>query len=175
MKLTTQDGRTLKLDRKYHLNTWTGSTRAGREKALIVTLEDEPRKVECKSKYQNFYWVHTKVLDEAVGFFETETSRQKASRMLNQAWKNGAEEFTVPQDNFEKTEQEEIEDFCEAHGLGMLILGEPGFNEAERKECARLALESDYWERRGFLVTDECGSYSASLAKYKALHEAKSA
>ena len=177
MKLTTQDGRTLNLDREYLLHI-SGYSKTSEHKAQVTLTtftkskwDDVPfSERHLHRGYETFPKRELVERYGVVGEYATDTGRAQAVKALDDAWKNGADEFTMPQDTFTKSEQEEIEDFCEAHGLGMLILGEPGFNEAERRECARLARETDYWERRGFLVTDGHGSYRKSLAKYKALH-----
>lgn len=173
MKLTTQDGRTIELSREYQLSTWTSN------KELRVTLESAGERVACVNSYLSdgkwhevpgFYWKRDKILDAVVGTYATSTSCHKASEALRAAWESGADEFTIPQDAFTKTEYEQVEDFAEEHGLTMLLLGEPGYTQKERAKCARLALETDYWERRNCLVSDGHGSYKASLAKWKALN-----
>ena len=181
MKLTTQDGWTIELSREYQLFTWASN------KELHVTLESAGERVASVIRYRhdgkeqeipNFYWKRDKILDAVVGTYATSTSCRKASEALRAAWKSGADEFTIPQDAFTKTEYEQVEDFAEEHGLMMLTLGEPGYTQKERAKCARLARETDYWEKHNYLVSDEYGSYKASLAKWKALNpeaEAKTA
>lgn len=178
LTLVTQDGRKLELDRKYKLMTWERVQ--GNKKLLVVQLEGEPSQVASTIRYMldgewhetpSFYWKHDVKLDEIVGEYKTTTSREKAGKALRTAWESGATTFTVPDDNFAKSASELVEDFCEEHHLTMLILGEPGYTPSEKAWAERMALTTDYWERRGCLVSDENGSYRKSLLKWFAIQD----
>ena len=76
MKLKTQDWRTLKLNRDFRLNIWTGH--AVSENALSITLETEPVKVASKVRYttdngewreqETFYQRRGTILDTVIGY-----------------------------------------------------------------------------------------------------------
>lgn len=177
MKLTTQDGRTIELSREYQLSI-SGYLKNGSHKSQVTVKtftkskwDDVPFSERHLHRGYETFPKHELVEDYGiVGEYSTDTGRAQVVKALDEAWKNGASEFTMPQDTFTKSEYEQVSDFAEEHGLTMLLLGEPGYTQKERAKCARLAQETDYWERRNCLVSDGHGSYKASLAKWKALN-----
>lgn len=188
MKLKTQDGRTLELNRNFRLNIWTGHTVSDGENALSITLETEPVKVASKVRYttdsgelreqETFYQRRGTVLDTVVGYFDTDTSRNKVAEMLDDAWKNGADEFVVPQDNLAKSDDELFEDFCEKHGLTCVSINELGYTPQDTARNEKTWKTTSDFEHRNILVAadnfdinDFGGAYSTSLKKWQALHK----
>lgn len=176
MKLTTQDGRTIELSRDYHLFIG-GYLKGNGHKANIKVATFTKSKWEDvpwseHHKYPDYKAFDSEIVQSygVVGEYATNTGRKLAAEALDKAFKSGVDEFAMPQDTFTASEHEQLEDFCEKHGLTMLCEGEPGYNPKERAECKRLARETDYWERNGCLVSDGHGDYSKSLAKWKALN-----
>ena len=187
MKLKTQDGRTLELNRDFRLRTWTGHSVS--ENALSITLETEPVKVASKVRYttdsgelreqETFYQRRGTVLDTVIGYFDTDSSRNKVAKMLDDAWKNGADEFVVPQDNLAKSDVELFEDFCEKHGLTCVSINELGYTPQDTARNAKIWKTTSDFERRNILVAaDNCdindfgGAYSVSFKKWQALQPA---
>ena len=189
MKLITQDGRELELSREYHLSTCschlTGTPR------VTITLEGEPRKVDSKCRYTDdngqwhelpdFYWHRDKILEETVGRYKSNVRAHRAATLLNKAWKNGAVEFTVPQDSNELlTDWELFEEFCEEHKLTLVSINELGYKPSDIPRNLQIWKTTDEFERRGIIVADPTGeydinafggAYSTSLKKWQALQK----
>lgn len=173
--IITQDGRTLEIKRNPDVHecfmAWTihNTQRYPElENALTVTFETNPRYVEGE---HNSYWVFDKVLNEVVGYFDTESSRHNVSEMLLAAWKRGDSQFVVPQDNLPKTDAERFQDFCEKHNLTLASVNELGYRQSDIPRNLRLWKTSDHFERQNILVADENGSYETSLNKWLNLHK----
>ena len=124
MTLITQDGRKLELSRKYRL--FISGYAKNKEHGATVTLT-----LFTKSKWDDvpFSERHNYPDYEAfpdreiiarfgiVGEYSTDTGRTNAVEALDTAWNNGAKEFAMPQDTFEKSEAERFRDFCDEHGI----------------------------------------------------------
>ena len=169
MTIITQDGRKLEISHEHDILI-SGYAKNREHKATVtVTTFTKP------IPHEGFKFIHDRELVMrygVIGEYATNTGRNHAADMLRQAWENGAEDFVMvmPPDIFEKSIHEAEEDFCEEHGLIMVGLDELGYTEREKRHGAHLAQTSDYWERRNIIVSDGQGDYSASLAKWKALH-----
>lgn len=170
MIITTQDGRKLNINRNHRLSTWTSRD----EKDLIIHVETEPVKVPCKpiryfsggawheSTAEYFYWHSEIVLKDVVGRYKTKTSRDKADAMLNEAIKVGAPVFTVPQDAFAKTAEEQFEDFCEEHNLTLVSINELGYTPEDEVHNRRIWATTSDFEQRNILVADPTGNYDVA-------------
>ena len=187
-KITTQDGRTLDISRNYKLNVWT--EHSDNAKALSITLETNAIPVQSKIRYcvngvwheQACYrWHREKVLDEVIGYFGTLTSRDKAGMLLMDAWHNGAEFFTVPQDNFLKSASEQFDDFCEEHHLILVSINELGYKPSDIPRNIHIWKTTSDFERSNILVADPTAKtpadafgdvFAKSLAKWQALKTA---
>lgn len=186
-RIITQDGRTLEVKRNPDVHerftAWT-SHNTNRypelENAVKVTLDTNPRKVPCKIKYSangkereidSTYWAYDKVLDEVVGYFDTETSRDKIAQAIEAAWKRGDSQFVVPQDSFPKTDAERFNDFCEKNHLLCVSINELGYKQSDIPRNRLIWQTSDEFERKNILVADSDGSYETSLNKWKNLHK----
>lgn len=174
-RIITQDGRTLEIKRNpaVHeiLSAWTDHNLKRYpelEDALTVTFETNPRYVETE---HNSYWHFDKVLNEVVGYFKSDSSRQKASDMLRAAWNRGDSQFVVPQDNLPKSDAERFEDFAAENNLICVSINELGYKQSDIPRNLRIWRTSDHFERQNILVADEDGSYETSLKKWKKLHK----
>lgn len=169
MIIITQDGRTLDISREYHLHI-SGYSKSREHKATITvtTFTKEIREFSDGTTYETGDEVITRY--GVIGEYATDTGRNQVANALAQAWSGSAEEFLMPQDNFKKSAFEEAEDFCQEHNLIMAGLDELGYTFYEKAVGRDLALTSDYWEKRGVIVSDDYGDYSASLAKWKSLN-----
>lgn len=176
MTIWTQDGRKLEVSREYKLLV-SGYSKSRDAKATIkiTTLtkskwDDIPYSARRKySDYEAFPDREVVMRYGVIGEYATNTGRNMVAEALEQAWNYGAEEFLMPPDNFAKSAFEKIEDFCEEHNLIMAGLDELGYSAGQKAKGRELALTSDYWEKRGVIVSDDYGDYSASLAKWKAI------
>ena len=172
-KIITQDGRTIKIKRNPDVHemfmAWTiHNTKRYPElkNAVTVTFDTNPRYVGGEN---NSYWTFDRTINEVVGYFESESSRQKVSEMLNKAWKNGDKQFTVPQDNLPKSDAEKFHDFCEKNHLTCVAINELGYSEGDIPRNLRIWQTTDHFEQQNILVADEFGSYETSLNKWQAL------
>lgn len=175
MKLTTQDGRTLELDHNYYLQISGSIPCGGVGKKCKLTVATFNKAIGAFS--DGMTYEHGDGIVErygTVGEYSSSTSLDKARAALDTAWKSGAEEFTVPQDTFEKTDAEKFDDYCEEHGLICVTIEELGYQPCDRIYNLKTWRETDEFERRGILVCDpETHGYAKSLAKWQKLQNAK--
>ena len=184
MTVTTQDGRKLQISRKYHLHV-SGTVHAGGKcvgKVFKLTATTF-NKVICHFRDGSPYETGDGVVERCgiIGEFDTRTCQLKAWKALEDAWKNGDSEFTVPADTGEFDSAEAFDKFCEEHNLTCVLINELGYNAQDTARNAFIWRTSDDFERRNILVADidNCcnpddfgGAYSTSLKKWQALHSA---
>lgn len=185
MKLVTQDGRTLKVSRECRLFISGFLKGNGHGATLTVTTftkskwDDVP--FSERHKHPGYEALPNRELVESygvIGEYSTNTGRNKAADMLDEAWKSGATEFTVPQDTFEKSEAEKFDDFAAEHHLTLVSINELGYKPSDTARNMRTWQTTNEFERRNIIVADPTGNYdpadfggaySTSLAKWQAL------
>lgn len=176
MTIITQDGRRLEVSGEYDLLI-SGYSKSREHKATIKIAtftkskwDDIPYSERHKyPDYEAFPERELVMRYGVIGEYATDTGRRQVADALWQAWKYGAEEFIMPPDYYGKSAFEEIEDFCQEHKLIMAGLDELGYTAGQKAIGRELALTSDYWEKRGVIVSDDYGDYSASLANWQAI------
>lgn len=172
MKLVTQDGRELELSREYHLFPMCIlKCEKAPARLAITTFTKEIRTLSDGMTYETGGDIVERY--GVVGEFATNTGLDAARDLLQAAWENGAEEFTVPQDTFEKSDAEKFEEFCEENHLTLVTINELGYQEGDVATNLRIWRTTDEFERRGILVADPTGEYATSLKKWQALQGAK--
>lgn len=171
MKLVTQDGRTLDLDRKYHLHIQSSTQGVGKKKKCKLAVATFTKEIGTFSDGTTYeYGGEIVACYGTIGEYASNTGTDKARASLEAAWGNGATEFTVPQDIFAKSDAEQFFDMCEEYGLTTVAVNELGYKPTDVARILKIWRETDVFERRGILVCDpETHSYAKSLAKWKAL------
>ena len=181
MTIITQDGRTLDINRKYHLficaSIHGGGKLSGKKCKLSVTTFN---KVFRTYSDGTTYETGDGVVERygTVGEFDTVTCLHKASDALQKAWDNQATQFIVPFDTGEIDAKEAFDNFCEEHGLTCVSINELGYNACDTYINAHIWRTTNDFERRNILVADIDddynpdtfgGVYAKSLAKWRAL------
>lgn len=164
MKLTTQDGRTIELDRNEDI-VFDGRNKWGNKPARVQVRAYEEFTIPGKT-----YIGHHVVKDYGfVATYSTDTCMQKAVAALREAWKSGATEFTMPADTCEKTAWEAWDDFCRENHLTACAINEVGYSRDDEIRNRHIWETTDYFERQGIIICDDYGSYERSLAKWRAI------
>ena len=179
MKLVTQEGRELELSREYHLFPMCIlKCEKAPARLAITTFTKEIRTLSSGMTYETGGDIVERY--GVVGEFVTNTGLDAARDLLQAVWENGAEEFTVPQDTFEKSDDEKFNDFCEENHLTLVTINELGYKPSDIPKNLQIWKTTDEFEQRGILVADPTGeydinafggAYSTSLKKWQALQK----
>lgn len=178
MKLTTQNGRVVEIPADAKIRFWALlSVSPKGENCVEAFIDGKPALMPADAEKDlptdpiHYRAAWHKLVDEyaTVGYYATKTGATQAAEMLTKARDTGATEFTVPQDTFEKSEAEKLEDFAEEHGLILVSINELGYKPEDTRRNRRIWRDTDTFERQNIIVADENGSYEASLAKWRAL------
>lgn len=184
MTITTQDGRTVEFPADAKIHFWAvlpiSAKGANRVDAFIdgkpaLMPADAEKDLPTDPIHYRAAW--GKLIDKfaTVGYYATKTGATTAAKMLTKARDNGATEFTVPQDTFEKSEAEALEDFAAANHLTLCAINELDYTPQARARNLHIWRTTDEFERRNIIICDEYGSYAQSLAKWRKLNERKTA
>lgn len=175
MTITTQDGRKLEIDRKYHLHISgsiheSGKLNGKKCKLGVATFTKVIKQFSDGTTYETGGNIVERY--GVIGEFDTETGFYKARDALKAAWEDGTTKFNVPIDTGEVDEAEALKNFCQKYGLTLASINELGYKPADVAKNLRIYSETDEFERRGILVCDpETHDYDKSLARWQALQQ----
>ena len=185
MKLVTQDGRTFNFPVGAEIHFWAVLPDKG-ESLIEAFVSGKPALMPADAEknlptdpvLRRAAWHKLVDIYAPVGYYKTKTGATTAANTLTEATRNGATEFTVPQDTFKKSAAEHFDDFAKKHHLTLVSINELGYTPSDTARNLRIWLTSNEFERRNIIVADPTGNYdpaafggaySTSLAKWREL------